>query len=121
LNYSLILYRLNFIGEIANPKHHFAAGDIVAWSGIKRCGAAMAMGHNAAFNIHQQMVESQFGHKPNFIEFPEVPPMIALAVGKKAILYSPREGTQSGAEVMQNFFGDDLGLNSMSPSVRGFE
>jgi hypothetical protein len=69
----------------------------------------MAMGHNAAFNIHQQMLESQFGHTPEFIEFPEVPPMIALAVGKKAILYSPSEGTQFGAEVMENFFGDDLG------------
>lgn len=36
--------------------------------------------------------------------------MISLVVGKKAILYSPSEGTQSGAEVMKNFFGDDLGL-----------
>jgi hypothetical protein len=73
----------------------------------------MAMGHNAAFNIHQQMLESQFGHTPGFMEFPEVPPMISLAVGKKAILYSPSEGTQSGAEVMKNFFGDDLGLKSI--------
>jgi hypothetical protein len=80
----------------------------------------MAMGHNAAFNIHQQMLESQFGHRPGFTEFPEVPSTIALAVGKKAILYNPSGGAQSGAEVMKNFFGDDLGLKSMNSSLRIF-
>jgi hypothetical protein len=87
-------------------------GDLVSWSRIKRCGAAMAMGHNAAFNIHQQLLEAQTGKKAELIEFLEVPPMIALAVGKKAISYSPNAGTEEGAEVMRNFFGDDLGLKS---------
>lgn len=113
--------RLNFTGDVPNPTHHFAAGDVVAWSGIKRCGAAMAMGHNAAVNIHQQMLETQLGHTPEFIEFPEVPPMIVLAVGKNAILYSPNEGTQFGPGLMQKFFSDDLALKSMSHSVEGLE
>jgi NADH dehydrogenase FAD-containing subunit len=104
--------RMNFTGGISNASSHFAIGDLVSWSGIKRCGAAMAMGHNAAFNIHQQVLEARTGKKVEFIEFPEVPPMIALAVGKKAISYSPTAGTEEGVEVMRSFFGDDLGLKS---------
>jgi NADH dehydrogenase FAD-containing subunit len=104
--------KMNFTGGVPNSAHHFAVGDLVSWSGIKRCGAAMAMGHNAAFNIHQQLLEARTGKKAEFIEFPELPPMIALAVGKKAISYSPNAGTEEGAEVMKNFFGDDLGLKS---------
>jgi NADH dehydrogenase FAD-containing subunit len=106
--------KMNFTGEIKNKDHHFAIGDLVSWSGIKRCGAAMAMGHNAAFNIHQQLLEAGSGgkHKAEFIEFPEVPSMIALAVGKKAVSYSPNAGTKVGVEVMRNFFGEDLGLKS---------
>lgn len=110
--------KMNFVGDIPNAKSHFAAGDLVSWSGIKRCGAAMAEGHNAAFNIHQQLLEAGSGgkHRAEFIEFPEVPPMIALAVGKKAISYSPGAGTEEGTEVMRNFFGEDLGLKSMCGS-----
>ncbi|KAE9369954.1 putative pyridine nucleotide-disulfide oxidoreductase AMID-like protein [Stipitochalara longipes BDJ] len=101
---------LNFTGNISNPTSHFAAGDLVSWSGIKRCGAAMAMGHNAAFNIHQQLLEERTGEKAVFVEFPEVPPMIGLAVGRKAVSYSPGAGTETGEAVMKAFFGEDLGL-----------
>ena len=38
--------------------------------------------------------------------------MIALAVGKKAIVYSPEEVTKSGEDVMKSFFENDLGLRS---------
>lgn len=85
---------------------------MTAWSGIKRCGAAMAMGFNAARNIHQQLLEKLTGKEPVFVEFPEVPPMIGLAIGKKAVSYSPQEGTESGEHVMKMFFGDDLGFTS---------
>jgi NADH dehydrogenase FAD-containing subunit len=104
--------KMNFTADIPNANSHFAVGDLVSWSGIKRCGAAMAMGHNAAFNIHQQLLEARTGKKPEFIEFPEVPPMIALAVGQKAISYSPGAGTEEGGKVMRSFFGEDLGLKS---------
>lgn len=72
----------------------------------------MAMGFNAATNIHQQILEKLTGKEPKFVEFPEVPPMIGLAIGKKAVSYSPGEGTDSGEHVMKMFFGDDLGFTS---------
>jgi hypothetical protein len=65
--------KTNFTGGIPNSAHHFAVGDLVSWSGIKRCGAAMAMGHNAAFNIRQQLLEARTVKKAEFIEFPEIP------------------------------------------------
>jgi len=100
------------IPSIPNPTFHFAAGDLVAWSGIKRCGSAMAMGNTAAFNIYQLMIEEMTGKKAESMLFPAVPPMIALAVGGKAVSYSPGAGTEEGVGVMQNFFGEDLGLES---------
>lgn len=104
--------RLQFASNIPNAESHYAVGDIAAWSGIKRCGAAMAMGFNAATNIHQQLLETIVGKKPDFVKFPDVPPMIGLAVGKKAVSYSPSQGVESGEKVMEMFFGDDLGFTS---------
>lgn len=100
---------LNFKSCTPNHTSHFAIGDIANWSGIKRCGAAMAMGHIAATNISQQLLQRKFGTEPKFVEFPEVPPMIALAVGKQAVLYGEKEGTTWGEDKMQMMFGDDLG------------
>lgn len=99
-------------GDIPNASDHFAVGDLVSWSGIKRCGAAMHMGYNAAANIHQLMNQKLFGKEPEFQELAEIPPMIGLAVGKNAVAYWPAEGTTSGDDVMQAFFGDDLGFKS---------
>lgn len=42
----------------------------------------------------------------------DVPPGIGLAVGKKAVSYSPMQGVQAGEDVMKLFFEDDLGFNS---------
>ncbi|KAH8649661.1 hypothetical protein BGZ60DRAFT_474017 [Tricladium varicosporioides] len=102
---------LNLTADISNRTFHFAVGDIAAWSGIKRCGAAMHAGYLAAVNIHQRMLESQLGRTPKFVELPEVPPMIALAIGNNAVLYGPNEGVQSGEEIMKSFFGNDLGFD----------
>lgn len=38
--------------------------------------------------------------------------MMALAVGKKAVSYSPQAGTKSGEDVLKACFGDDLGFTS---------
>jgi hypothetical protein len=92
---------------------------MVAWSGIKRCGGAMAMGHSAAVNIHQQMLHSHFGTEPRFTELEEYPPMIALAVGKTAVVYDPQGGTRAGEEWMARFFGHDLGLESKFDPAAG--
>lgn len=72
----------------------------------------MAMGHISAVNIHQQLLKAKFGTEPKFVEFPEVPPMIALAVGKQAVAYGEADGTTWGEELMKVFFGDDLGFSS---------
>lgn len=106
------LVSLAFRGDIPNASSHFAAGDLVSWSGIKRCGAAMHMGYYAASNIHALMRQQLFGESPKFSELAEIPPMIGLAVGKKAVAYWPAEGTTSGEDVMEAFFQDDLGLKS---------
>ncbi|KXX79674.1 Apoptosis-inducing factor 2 [Madurella mycetomatis] len=102
---------LAFPSDTPNSEDHFAIGDLVKWSGIKRCGAAMHMGYFAANNIHQQMQKKVAGRKPTFLELDEIPPMIGLAVGKKAVSYWPQAGMASGEDVMKAFFGDDLGFS----------
>ncbi|KAF2453694.1 hypothetical protein BDY21DRAFT_387870 [Lineolata rhizophorae] len=102
---------LSFLPSVPNASAHFAVGDATSWSGIKRCGAAMHMGHFAAANIYQRMREARFGTPPSLMTFPiEVPPMIGLAVGKNAIAYSPAEGMSDGKKVLEAFFGNDLGF-----------
>ena len=126
---------LHFPSTYPNHLHHFAVGDITAWSGIKRCGAAMHMGHLAAENVYQQILcyrkrpspspssmssgssdvsdspdsTSEQDPKPQFKTLSEHPPMIGLALGKTAISYSPTEGTKHGEDVMEKMFGTDLG------------
>ncbi|KAF4630497.1 hypothetical protein G7Y89_g7645 [Cudoniella acicularis] len=69
----------------------------------------MHAGYFAAINIHQQILERQLGKTPKFVQFPEIPPLMALAVGENALSYGPVEGTKSGKDVMKMFFGEDLG------------
>ncbi|RDW78292.1 FAD protein [Coleophoma crateriformis] len=99
---------LNFAPGAPNAKYHFAIGDLAKWSGIKRCGGAFHMGSYAAINIHQQLLE-KMGVKPNFVALDEYPAMIALAVGKQAVLYGPDDGTTWGRDKMEMMFGEDLG------------
>ncbi|CAM1509361.1 Fc.00g031000.m01.CDS01 [Cosmosporella sp. VM-42] len=107
--YVYIRPNLNFAEGTPNADSHFAAGDITKWSGIKRCGAAMHQGHYAAMNLYQRLVEQRTGQKPAFHELNEVPPMIGLAVGKKAVAYGPDAGTIAGEDVAHAYFRDDLG------------
>ncbi|KAK3321997.1 pyridine nucleotide-disulfide oxidoreductase-like protein [Apodospora peruviana] len=109
--YVRIQSSLEFPADAANSADHFAIGDLVRWSGIKRCGGAMHMGYLAANNIHQRIQERRTpGMKPEFKNLDEIPPMIGLAVGKKAVSYWPQSGVSSGEDVMKLFFGDDLGF-----------
>ncbi|KAK4457159.1 hypothetical protein QBC42DRAFT_350695 [Cladorrhinum samala] len=101
---------LAFPVDSPNWSNHFGAGDLVKWSGIKRCGGAMHMGYFAANNIHQKMIEARTGKKPEFLALDEIPPMIGLAVGKSAVSYWPQAGMSHGEDVMKLFFGDDLGF-----------
>ncbi|GKT51873.1 oxidoreductase OXR1 [Colletotrichum spaethianum] len=101
-------------GDVPNARDHIAVGDIALWSGIKRCGSAMHMGHYAAINAHQLMLAKLTGqtHKPTFSELGHVEPMIGLAVGKKAVASGPLVGTTWGEDVMQTYFGNDLGFDN---------
>lgn len=100
-----------------NADTHFAVGDMIKWSGIKRCGGAMYEGKIAALNIHQLILQEVSEKEPKFTEISEFPPMIGLAVGKVAVSYGP-EGMNSGKQVMQNFFEDDLGFRIVWDHLR---
>ncbi|KAK1597655.1 uncharacterized protein LY79DRAFT_624742 [Colletotrichum navitas] len=101
-------------GDVPNAQDHLAVGDIALWSGIKRCGTAMHMGHYAAINAHQLMLAKLTGqtHKPTFSELDHIEPMIGLAIGKKAVASGPGVGTTWGEDVMQAYFKDDLGFDN---------
>ncbi|RYO87800.1 hypothetical protein DL764_008814 [Monosporascus ibericus] len=100
---------MQFPDNVPNAASHFASGDVINWSGIKRCGAAMHEGKLAALNIHQLMLQQLLGKEPEFNRLAEIPPMIGLAVGKTALSCGP-EGMNHGPQVMKLFFEDDLGF-----------
>jgi hypothetical protein len=77
----------------------------------------MHSGHYAAQNIHKMVVKNHVGQEPEFMEFQEVPPMIGLAVGKKAVASGP-EGVVFGEDIMQAYFKNDLGFTSKLPFPR---
>ncbi|TGJ80802.1 hypothetical protein E0Z10_g7969 [Xylaria hypoxylon] len=100
---------MHFPEGVPNAESHFAAGDMIHWSGIKRCGGALYQGKIASWNIHQTILQQLQGKEPDFLRLGEVPPMIGLAVGKNAISYGA-EGMNYGPQVMHVFFEDDLGF-----------
>lgn len=114
--YVKVRANLMFPADAPNADCHFTIGDAIRWSGIKRCGGAMHMGFFAAHNIHELVLQRMNGAEPKFQELAEVPPMIGLAVGKKAVSYGPAQGVLSGEDVMKAFFGNDLGFDSECPS-----
>ena len=68
------------------------------------------MGTRAANNIFQQMLFQMYGQEPEILPWPAMEPMIALAVGKQAVVYDPVGGTRCSEEQMKIFFGEDLGF-----------
>ncbi|KAJ5100096.1 FAD-dependent pyridine nucleotide-disulfide oxidoreductase [Penicillium argentinense] len=100
---------LQFSGEVPNAEHHWCVGDLAAWPGIKRCGGAMHMGHYAGHNLYEHMTTATVGSKPDFKELSPFPNVIGLALGKKAVCWTPDEGTKHGEELMDSLFGKDMG------------
>ncbi|PYI00474.1 FAD/NAD(P)-binding domain-containing protein [Aspergillus sclerotiicarbonarius CBS 121057] len=100
-----------FSQNFPNADHHFAVGDMASWSGIKRCGAAMHMGYHAGNNAHQLMLSEASNTKPEFVTLQEVPPVMALAMGKTAVTYTPDQGTKDGEDIHDIMFGDDMGYS----------
>ncbi|OTA99091.1 hypothetical protein M426DRAFT_16762 [Hypoxylon sp. CI-4A] len=103
--------------KIPNVSSHFAVGDLIHWSGVKRCGSAMHQGKYAGLNIHQIMLQDIQGKEPVFNELGEVPPMIGLAVGKNALSYGG-DGMKHGKQIMEWFFEDDLGFRIVWDHLR---
>ncbi|ROV87304.1 hypothetical protein VPNG_10399 [Cytospora leucostoma] len=102
---------MQFPVGVPNADDHFGTGDAIQWSGIKRCGAAMHTGYYAAHNIHELILKKLHGVAPKFLELGEVPPMMALAVGKKAISYYPAGGVASGEDQLHDYFRDDIAFD----------
>lgn len=105
---------LSFKDQIPNAAAHFGVGDVVAWSGIKRAGSAMVMGQAAAHNIYVQILNSERTNASS--EDPYNPysltqwgPVIGIAIGKQCLTWGAEAGMKYGVEVMQGYFGDDLG------------
>ncbi|KAI1364167.1 hypothetical protein F5Y08DRAFT_307639 [Xylaria arbuscula] len=108
---------MHFPETVANADAHFAAGDMIRWSGIKRCGGALHQGFLAASNIHQTMLQQLHGKEPEFLKLNEIPPMIGLAVGKNAVSYGS-DGMNYGPQVMHLFFEEDLGFRIVWDHLR---
>lgn len=102
---------LNFPQEVPNHAAHFAVGDVVHWSGVKRCGSALLMGCFAATNILMAMAAAEHDEEAKPVQCPEVAPMLVLALGKKAVSYHLATGLSHGVEPLKQSFGDDLGLS----------
>lgn len=94
-----------------NASSHFAIGDLIPQSGVKRCGGAMHHGHYAAYNIHQQLLHARsLVEAPQYMELSDHGANIGLAVGKQAIGYSEQTGIMKGEETLGYLFGLDLGF-----------
>ncbi|KAI1844476.1 hypothetical protein JX266_009363 [Neoarthrinium moseri] len=102
---------LQLAATVPNSSVHFAAGDMINWSGIKRCGSAMHMGKLVGFNVCQliQQKGSKAAKAPKLKELSNIPPMITVAIGKSAASYGPL-GVKSGKRTMRLFFEQDLGF-----------
>jgi hypothetical protein len=72
----------------------------------------MHMGHYAAMNIHQQMMAECSGGKPTLKTLNPFPAVIGLALGTKAVSYTPDEGTKHGEELLASLFGEDMSNSS---------
>lgn len=69
-----------------------------------------------AINIHQMMLTLRYRQESTLLPWPKMPPMIALAVGKKAVVYDLEGGTRCNEEQLKHFFQDDLSLNVGFPT-----
>jgi NADH dehydrogenase FAD-containing subunit len=105
-----ITSNLQFQSGTPNAESHFAVGDVVEWSGIKRAGGAMVMGQLAASNIYASILNSE-DTTNNFTlaELPSYDNVIGLAVGKQCLTYDKTNGMKFGEQLMKDYFQDDLG------------
>ncbi|ERT03036.1 apoptosis-inducing factor (AIF)-like mitochondrion-associated inducer of death 1 [Sporothrix schenckii 1099-18] len=108
--YIKIQPNLFFPPEVPNYDCALAGGDIVKWSGIKRCGGAMHMGYYMARNAHERMRELVFGAPPQYQTLKPVPAMIAIALGHNALAFQTGGELQFGKDVADRYFAEDVGF-----------
>jgi len=106
--------RLNIVSpSTAKASRVFAIGDIADNQSVKRAGSAFATGKISAVNIYSQLLAVEDEKRTaELAEFPAVPPMMALAVGREAVAFGPGFDTKSGVDMMEWMFQDDLGWKS---------
>jgi hypothetical protein len=106
---------LQFPQGLPNANSHFASGDIVWGTFIKRSGPAQMMGQTAAANIIASILASEDGKSVSDLSLAKFPlvskPAMSLAVGEQAM--AMRTGIIFGREVKQRAFGRALGLDGM--------
>lgn len=105
---------LSFENTIPNAASHFGVGDVIEWSGIKRAGSAMVMGQAAAHNIYADILNSESKNAPSEELYKPAKlnrwePVIGIAVGKQCLTWDSKGGMKYGVEVMEGYFGSDLG------------
>ncbi|OQD68401.1 hypothetical protein PENDEC_c036G00857 [Penicillium decumbens] len=92
----------------------FVVGDLAAWNGIKRCRRAMHMDHYAGNNFYLHMLAECGAGQPSFITLGPFPNVIGLALGHKAVSWTPDEDTRHGKGLLTSLFGEDMGKTSRS-------
>jgi hypothetical protein len=97
---------------LPNADCHFAVGDAVAWSGIKRVGNAFIMGQFAATNIMKLMLTAEdVRREQDLLNCPSMDPMMALSIGSQALVYQKAIGVLSSEELKETVIGRGMGID----------
>ncbi|KAF2420210.1 FAD/NAD(P)-binding domain-containing protein [Tothia fuscella] len=109
---------LQFPALAPNADFHFAAGDAVSWSGVKRSGGAQNMGRICAANIVTLLRAAEDGNSNPELEIcPPFQPTMSLAIGEQAMGLRGGE-IRFGKEVMERAFGRGLGIEGTLKKLR---
>ena len=107
-----------FKNTVPNHTYHYGVGDVIQWTGIKRAGSATVMGQAAAQNIYSSILNSELpdtapeSDRYGKTELPSWDAVIGIAVGKQCLTYDPKNGIKYGVDVMEGYFGQDLGWSA---------
>jgi len=113
---------LQLSSVLPEADRHFAVGDVVSWSGIKRVGNAFIMGQFVATNIVRMLLDSErsshdtAGSQPfSLEECPDFEPMMALSIGQNAVVYSKGTNVAWGVHLKDAVVGRGLGIDGKFP------
>ncbi|TEY53490.1 hypothetical protein BOTCAL_0246g00050 [Botryotinia calthae] len=110
---------LQFPSDLVNADFHYAAGDVVSWSGIKRVGNAFIMGQHVATNIVRQICSSRVKeYSTTLAVCPQIKPMMALSIGDTALVYPKGENDSWGEEQQNLVVGRGLVIDLCSAYLR---